>query len=69
MFALMQEHHSRLTFLKGTRFYAAENSSYSLKRNIMWKEYTSYMQMYKKMSVSITRKRCMAVIEQMYASF
>lgn len=64
-----REHNSRLTFLKGKRFYNNNESYSSTKRNIMWKEYTSYIEMYKSKSYSISRRRCMVVITDVYITF
>ena len=63
---MTKEHNSKLTFLKGDRYYKADESSYSIKRNIMWKEYSSYLDMYKSNSQSVTRARTMVLIHDMY---
>ena len=64
-----REHNSRLTFLKGSKYYDNNESYSSTKRNILWKEYVSYIDMYKKNSTSIVRKRCMALIADIYLTF
>lgn len=57
-----REHNSRLTFLKGKRCYTENEASATTKRNIMWKEYVSYIEMYKNKSCTLSRKRAMALI-------
>lgn len=65
-----REHNSRLTFLKGKKYYVNGGESYSSKkRNVMWKEYVSYLEMYKAKSNTLTRKRCMVVLTDVYITF
>ena len=52
--------------MKGDRFYKKDESSYSIKRNIMWKEYSSYLDMYKSNSLTATRARAMVVMHDIY---
>lgn len=62
----MKEHNKKLTFVKGERFYKPDESNYSMKRNITWKEYSSYLDMYKSNSLTVTRSRAMVLIHDIY---
>ena len=62
---MTQEHNTKLSFIKGDRYYKKDESSYSIKRNIVWKEYSSYLDMYKSNSISVTRARTMVLIHDM----
>ena len=52
--------------MKGKRTYAEKEIYFSTKRNILWKEYISYIEMYRDKSTNIVRRRCMNIFDQMY---
>jgi hypothetical protein len=51
-----------LTFLKGQKCYMKDGASFSTKRNILWKEYSTTLGMYKDSQKTLVRERCMILI-------
>lgn len=59
---------SRLTFIRGKRFYTNGENNYSTKRNINWKEHLSYVDVQKE-PWRLERSRGVGIINNLYIMF